>query len=389
MTITAVSFTGGALTALLSPTTRLLGLGEPTHGVGAFPELRNEVFRHLVEHEGYRSIAIESDCLAALTADEYVAGGAGTLDDALGRGFSHGFGEYPANRELLRWMRAYNEGRPAHERVRFYGFDGPLEMTGAASPGPALTALYDYLAGHVDLPWSRESLVELLGSEGRWSDPASLMDPARSVGRDPEARELRLLADDLGALLTVHAPQLVAAGSADDWWHAGLRARTATGLLRYHAALADPAPGRLGAIVRLRDGMMADNLDAVVRREARRGPTLAFAHNSHLQRERSSMRFGGESLEWWSAGAIVGANLGDGYAVAAGTFGSRGSDVPGADTVEGRLSALPHARAVVDPGSLAALGGTVTRRVPADHTYMALDPGTVGQFDAIVFVQEI
>ncbi|MFE2850293.1 hypothetical protein ACFXJO_04070, partial [Streptomyces lavendulae] len=68
-------FSGGALTALLSPAPRLLALGEPTHGVEAFPELRNELFRHLVEHEGYRSIAIESDCLAALVAD--AAGGAG------------------------------------------------------------------------------------------------------------------------------------------------------------------------------------------------------------------------------------------------------------------------------------------------------------------------
>ncbi|WP_347943029.1 hypothetical protein [Sphaerisporangium sp. TRM90804] len=54
-------FTGGALTALPSPATRLLGPGEPTHGVEAFPELRDELFRHLVEHEGFRSIAIESD----------------------------------------------------------------------------------------------------------------------------------------------------------------------------------------------------------------------------------------------------------------------------------------------------------------------------------------
>ncbi|MFE3448651.1 erythromycin esterase family protein [Nonomuraea sp. NPDC059194] len=383
-------FTGGALTALLSPTTRLLGLGEPTHGVEAFPELRNELFRHLVEHEGYRSIAIESDCLAALVANAYVTDGVGTLDDAMSRGFSHDFGAFTANRELIGWMRVYNEQRPPQERLRFYGFDGPLEMTGAASPRLALTAVHDYLAAHLDLAWSREALDELLGPDERWTHPDTLMDPARSVGRTPEAKELRLIADDLGALLTSHAPHLTAATSPDDWWRADLHARTAAGLLRYHAGLADTAPTRLGAIMSLRDAMMADNLDAIVRHEARRGPTLAFAHNGHLQRDKGQMQFGGQPLQWWSAGAIIGTRLGDQYAFAATTFGARGSDVPHPDSLEGLLSTLPDARAVVDPGRLAAdLDRKLTPRVPADHTYSALDPATIDQIDAIVFVNDI
>ncbi len=379
-------FTGGALTSLLSPAIRVLGLGEPTHGVDAFLDLRNELFRHLVEHDGYRSVAIESDCLAALAADAYVAGGAGSLDDVMSHGFSHGFGASPANRELLRWMREYNEGRSPQERLRFYGFDGPLEITGAASPRPALTALYDHLAAHLDPVWTREDLDHLLGADERWTEPAAMMDPARSFGRSDEAGELRLIADDLGALLASQAPRLTAATSPDEWWRAELHARTAADLLRYHAGIADPSPARVGTLMGLRDLMMADNLDAIVRREARRGPTLAFAHNAHLQRDMSSMRFGGQRVEWWSAGAIIGTRLGDRYAFAATTFGARGSDVPGPGTLEGLLSGLPHARAVVDPGGL---DRAMTPRVPADHTYSALDPATIDQIDAIVFVKEI
>ncbi|MEU9131307.1 erythromycin esterase family protein [Kitasatospora sp. NPDC048540] len=383
-------FGGASLTALLSPATRLLGLGEPTHGVEAFPELRNELFRHLVEHEGYRSIALESDCLAALVADAYVAGGPGSLDDAMDRGFSHGFGASPANRDLLRWMRAHNEQHPHRDRLRCYGFDGPLEISGAASPGPALTALHDYLAPHVDLPCDRETLDGLLGPDGRWTDPGAMTDPARSVGRTPEAAQLRLLTDDLGALLTAHAPHLTDATSPGGLWHAGLYARTAAGLLRYHAALADPAPTRFGSLMRLRDAMMADNLAAVVRRESGRGPTLAFAHNSHLQRDLSHLRFGGRLLEWWSAGAIIGTTLGDGYAFAATTFGTRGSDVPQPGTFEAVLSDLPHPRAVLDPSRLlTALDPKPQRRVPADHTYASLDPDTVGRADAVVFLREV
>ncbi|MFI6180263.1 erythromycin esterase family protein [Nonomuraea sp. NPDC051191] len=386
----AQPFSGGALTALLPPGVRVLGLGEPTHGVEAFLELRNELFRHLVEHEGYRSIAIESDCLAGLAADAYVTGGAGTLDEAMSRGFSHGFGASAANRELLRWMRARNERRPPREHLRFDGFDAPVEITGPAAPRPALTALYDHLAPHLDLPLPHDALDALLGPDERWTDPAALTDPSRSIGGTPEVKELRLIADDLGVLLTAHAPRLAAVTSEGDRWRAGLYARTASGLLRYHAAMADPSPARLGTLMSLRDTMMAGNLDAIVRREDRRGPTLVFAHNRHLQRDESRLWFAGEPLRWWSAGAVLAADLGDRYAFAAAGFGSRGTDVPAPGTLEGILSALPEDRVVVDPRRLAgALDGTPAPRVPADHTYLSLDPATVHQADAIVFLKEI
>ncbi|MEV7416647.1 erythromycin esterase family protein [Streptomyces sp. NPDC089919] len=385
----ARSFSGAAVTARLSPGTRLLGLGEPTHGVEAFLETRNDLFRHLVEHEGYRSIALESDCLAGLVADAYVAGG-GSLEEALAGGFSHGLGAAAGNRELLRWMRAANASRAPEDRLRFYGIDGPLEMTGAAGPGGALTALHDYLSPHLDLPCTRAGLVELLGPEERWADPAALMDPARSVGRTAAAARLRVLADDLGSLLTTQAPRLAAATSAEDFWRAGLHARTAAGLLRYHAALAGTSDARLAAVTGLRDAMMADNLDAVVRREAGRGPTLAFAHNAHLQRGESSMRFGGAPLRWWSAGAVLATRLGDRYAFAASAFGSRGADVPPADTLEGLFSRLPYDRSVIDPAALAeALDHPPTPRVPADHTYGSLDPAALHLLDAVVFLKEI
>ena len=47
--------------------------------------------------------------------------------------------------------------------------------------------------------------------------------------------------------------------------------------------------------------MMAANLLAI----AERGPALVHAHNGHLQRDKSTMRMGGQPVEWWSAGAIV------------------------------------------------------------------------------------
>ena len=390
---TAHAVEAAAVMRLLPARPRLLALGEPTHGEDTLLDLRNELFQQLVEQEGYRTIAIESDCMMGLVVDDYVTSGAGTLDEVMERGFSHGFGGSAANRELVRWMRADNDGRPASERLRFAGFDGPLEITHAASPRQALTALHGYLAAWVDadlLPCSAETLDRLLGADDRWPNPAAMMDPSRSVGRSAEARELRLLADDLVALLDAQTPHLLAASSRDDWDRARLYGRTATGLLGYHFWMADTSPGRMTRLVGLRDSMMADNLLAI----AERGPALLYAHNLHLQRDKSTMRMGDLPLEWWSAGALVSAHLGAGYAflaTALGTIRHQGVDTPPPDTVEGLLYALPEDRYVVDAPRLAtALGDTrPAPRVSPYYGYFPLDPAHLARNDGIVFVKDV
>ncbi|MEU9256756.1 erythromycin esterase family protein [Streptomyces sp. NPDC048270] len=384
-----------AVMELLPARPRLLALGEPTHGEDTLLDLRNALFRQLVEEEGYRTITIESDCMAGLAVDDHIASAAGAPDEdeAMERGFSHGFGASAANRELVRWMREYNDGRPAPERLRFAGFDGPLEITAAASPRQALTALHGYLAARVDadlLPCTAQALDRLLGADARWTDPGAMWDPARSVGRSAGAAELRLLADDLAVLLDAQAPRLAAADPRDDWDRARLYARTATGLLRYHACMADPSPSRMTRLVALRDRMMADNLLAL----AERGPVLVHAHNRHLQREKSTMRMGGRPLEWWSAGALVSARLGEEYAflaTALGTIRHQGVDTPPPDTVEGLLYALPEAECLLDARRLAT---ALHERRPAPrvspyHGYFPLDPAHLAENDAIVFVRDV
>lgn len=371
---------------------KVLALGEPTHGEDTLLDLRNDLFRQLIEQEGYRTVAIESDCLRGLVVDDYVTRGEGTLDEAMERGFSHGLGESAANRAFVRWMRAYNDGRPASERIRFAGADGPLEITGAESPRQALTALHGYLAARVDadlLPCTLDTLDRLLGDDDRWTDEAVIWEPSRSVGRSAEAGELRLLADDLVALLDAQTPHLVAASSRDDWDRARLHGRAATGLLSYHYWMADASPGRMARLLGVRDSMMAANILAATER----GPVLVFAHNSHLQREKSTIRMDTGLSEWWSAGALVDARLGEEYAflaMALGTIRHRGVDAPPPDTLEGLLYALPEERYVVDARRLAAALGDAppAARVSPWYGYSSLDPSHLPGFDAMVFVKD-
>jgi hypothetical protein len=266
-------------------------------------------------------------------------------------------------------------------------------MTGPAAPGPALLALYDYLATHVDvglLPAG--DIAQLLGDEERWTNPAATMDPTQSVGASDDTKTLRLIADDLLALLTAQTPHLVSATSREEWWVAGLHGRTAAGLLRYHAGMADTSASRVGRLMGERDAMMADNLFAIVDQQAHRGPTLAFAHNRHLQRHKSRLRMAGMALEWWSAGAIAGTRLSDEYAFVAMAMGEVPEmefGVPSPDTIEGILHTLPENRYVVDSAGLAAaLHETkLFPRTDIDYRYIPLDAGQLEDTDGIVFLK--
>ncbi|MBM2614900.1 erythromycin esterase family protein [Actinoplanes sp. LDG1-06] len=358
---------------------RVLGLGEPTHGTEVLLEVRNELFQHLVERAGYRTITIESDCLAGLIVDDYVAGGPGTLEEVAEHGISHDWGASAANRELIRWMRAFNEGRPEADRVRFAGFDGPLEIAAAPSPRPALFALHALLEETDLLPCTASELDDLLGADEQWANPSAMYEPAQSMGRSPEARRLRLIADDLAALLESAAPGL------GDVERARLYARTATGLLRYHYWMADTSPARLTWLLNVRASMMVANLRAL----AARGPVLAFGHNVHLQRTRGSMRMGGEPLHWWSPGAFLGADYAF-LSMAIGTFREHGVGAPPEDTIEGFLYAQPRSPLLVDAAGLGRILGDakpVARESPW-FGYAALDPAQLPDIDAIVFVRD-
>ncbi|MFC7617256.1 hypothetical protein ACFQV2_31370 [Actinokineospora soli] len=91
-----------------------------------------------------------------------------------------------------------------------------------------------------------------------WTNPAAMYDPAASIGASARAEELRGIADDLAR--RVRTPELAA------------HARTARGLLRYHAAMASGEPDRIGRLVAVRAEMMADNLRAIAARERGAGP---------------------------------------------------------------------------------------------------------------------
>ncbi|MFE6868168.1 erythromycin esterase family protein [Kitasatospora sp. NPDC057692] len=313
----------------LPPSCGLMAFGEPTHQEPAFGRARNDLFAQLVEH-GFRSIALETDRVAALAVDAFVREGVGSLEGVLRDGFTHGFGAQEPNRRLVAWMREHNRNRPPRERLAFHGFDAPTENTTAPSPRPYLEHARDYLGIDLDV-------AALVGDDERWSREEAVLDAAMSPGASAEADRLRAVADDLLGVLHARAAELIAATSREEWVRARTHLTAGAGLLRYHRQAARPMEPseRLAGLLGTRDEIMARNLLDIRGLEAGRGGTFVFAHNGHLQRNPSVWRMGEKDVTWNGAGRIVAALVGgEEYFFVAGGLGRRPGGWAPAEPVE-------------------------------------------------------
>ncbi|USG65042.1 erythromycin esterase family protein [Brevibacillus ruminantium] len=104
------------------PSKTIIGFGEATHGNKQFTTLKFDIFKHLVEKQGFRVFAIEGDFGGGQKVNEYILGGSGTAQDAAK---AIGFTIYNTEEmaSLLSWMRSFNEQRDTKDKIHFYGFD--------------------------------------------------------------------------------------------------------------------------------------------------------------------------------------------------------------------------------------------------------------------------
>ena len=321
----------------------LLGFGEALHGGKELLVLRNQLFQRLVEAHGYSAIAIESSFPRGPIVNEYVLGhGPASYEAVQDTGFSHGFGKFEANRELVEWMRQYNAD-PAHQRkLQFYGFDSPTDMI-TDSPRQTLHFVLDYLSS-VDEALGQEyrkRIDPLLGQDSAWENPAAALDPTQAIGRSPEATALRIETEELIAELWVRRPELVAKSDESRYREAVHYAVMARQLLHFHAMLAQTSDKRQARLLGIRAAMMAENLAYIVSREQGRGNVLVFAHNSHLKRGKVQWQWGNETVNWWPVGSHLHELFGHRYAVIGSAIGSspaHGIGQPEAGTLEARFT---------------------------------------------------
>src|SRR5215471_20649567 len=102
---------------------RVAAFGEPFHDGHEPLAMRNRLIRYGVEHLGFSAIALETCLVSSKGLYDYVLGRTLQTDAALRDDFCYGFGDYPENFDLIRWLHNYNVGKSPERQVLLYGID--------------------------------------------------------------------------------------------------------------------------------------------------------------------------------------------------------------------------------------------------------------------------
>ena len=105
----------------ISKSTRILSLGEASHGNKEFQELKLSLLKKVVAEDDVRSFCLEADFGEGLYIDDYIKGKRESID--LNKVFSFNIYHSKEMKDLVEWMRFYNESKKDKDKLSFYGFD--------------------------------------------------------------------------------------------------------------------------------------------------------------------------------------------------------------------------------------------------------------------------
>ncbi|HEU4499233.1 MAG TPA: erythromycin esterase family protein, partial [Sphingomicrobium sp.] len=115
---------------------RVVGLGEATHGSREFGDLRLSLTRALVEHSGFRIVAIEASESRLAALAPYINGQVGNGPEVRQR-IETGWIGRRTFRQLIEWARQWNAKHPL-DRVRIVGTDAQENGEARMMLGPFL-----------------------------------------------------------------------------------------------------------------------------------------------------------------------------------------------------------------------------------------------------------
>lgn len=254
---------------------RIVGVGEATHGSHEFAAVKAALFKELVVQRGFRVLAIESDFAATSHIDAIVAGGSGDLGAALAE---NGYWTIDTAEmlSLLEWIRQFNAATTRDDRIHVVGMD-------AQHAWPATLWLKDTFAQDNILPGFTAMI-----DDGNMLSEFSAEDLAAKIaawkkGVAELKKRLPLLAQT--AQLTAEEADL--AGQM---------------IVSIETKLALMTQPDFNTGYALRDGVMADRVDWARESDSNVGVML-WAHNGHIGK--------GAMAEDGSSGFWLGRQLAD------------------------------------------------------------------------------
>jgi erythromycin esterase len=108
---------------------RVVALGEATHGTHEFFQMKHRLLRFLVEEMGFNTFAIEANWPEANLVNDYVHTGEGDPAKLL-KGLHFWTWDTQEVLDMIRWMRVHNENPGDAPKVSFFGFD--MQYSGMA-----------------------------------------------------------------------------------------------------------------------------------------------------------------------------------------------------------------------------------------------------------------
>jgi protein-L-isoaspartate(D-aspartate) O-methyltransferase len=247
---------------------RLVLLGEASHGTAEFYEMRARITQELIEKKGFNVIAVEADWPDAAHINHFIHG---TSPDPLL--VSAPFSRFPtwmwANHsvlEFMHWLKANNEQIAAPEnKVGFYGLD-------LYSLSSSIEAVLNYLET-ID-PETAEVARVRYGCLTPWTSDPALYGQATMTRRYRECEKDVIAA--LQDLLTRRMDYSKADGQR--YFDAEQNARLVTNAERYYRTMYYAANSSWNQ----RDQHMFETLQAVLAFRGAESKAVIWEHNSHI-----------------------------------------------------------------------------------------------------------
>lgn len=178
--------------------TKIIALGEATHGNSDFQALKLDVLQTVVETEGVRSFALEMDFAEGMNLDAYIKGGDGNAQELV-ENLSFTIYQTEEMVALVDWMRDYNAQHP-DDPLSFYAFD-------MQNPEQGVQSVIDYAKEHSLLPdQDVEGILSAIQTaDYDYSDTsqqvALLTELKTAVDTDSQSQEAHLISQEITVLL--------------------------------------------------------------------------------------------------------------------------------------------------------------------------------------------
>ena len=249
---------------------RVIAVGETTHGTHEFFRFRHRLLVFLVQQMGFRTLALETGYASAGPLDAFVRGEAVDITKALAQ---QGLWTWDTEemRGILDWLRKYNSGVRAQDRVRIVGFDIHYNE-------PGKREILEYLKRVA--PERVAATKTLFTPEAEKLLQAAFFTKDEGERKDLVAklRELRVGYNELLGFLTVNEMRFTRMTSATEY-------SRVYGYARVLAQSGDNSDRPLKeADGPIRDYYMAENIKRVVDAAPPRTGVVVWSHNMHISK---------------------------------------------------------------------------------------------------------